>query len=302
MEKIGESLLKFTHGASTFIVNATEGARLMNWSINLADGAVRDVIYWPANAPYSGEGFTKTLGGNPILFPFCGKSYVEGKEGFWMSPEGNLLPMKMHGYAKDGQFVIEAAHDSGFTARFIPSEECKIAYPYNYEFRVSYRFSELAFSCELNLKNNGDEKIPWGAGIHPYFTLPWHSGQTRKMYRLKHDAKKASRFIMETGAFLPEDLDKNCFDDAEFNNRILTNFKTSELSFGLKNGEEDVRMVINSGGRPDPALCVVTWSLNDESPYYCVEPWISVPNSASTPKQFVAPGSSKSFIVDISLG
>lgn len=299
-EKSGQTLYKFTRGASSFVANIESGARLMNWSISLADGVVRDVVYWPENAPLGGGGeFGDVRGGIPVLFPFAGASFADGQKGFWKWNK-NTLPMQMHGYAKGGKFVPEFVSDFGFTALFQPDDACRQAYPFDYEFRVNYRFNELSLSCELSLKNLGSEKIPWCAGLHPYFFLPWGAGQTRKMYRLESDAKKAVRFTPD-GSFIPEDLFKNCFADPEFNNRILTNFKTAKVAFGPKSGEEDIFIKVGGGGKPEGGFCVVTWAESEDAPYYCVEPWQGAPNASANPKMFVAPESSKSFLVEISL-
>ena len=50
----------------------------MNWSVSLADGAVRDVVYWPEDAPRGGAGdeFGSVRGGIPVLFPFAGASFA----------------------------------------------------------------------------------------------------------------------------------------------------------------------------------------------------------------------------------
>ena len=48
----GETIHKWTVGASTFLAVPNNGARLMNWHIQLADGSVRDVIHWPEDADY----------------------------------------------------------------------------------------------------------------------------------------------------------------------------------------------------------------------------------------------------------
>lgn len=83
-EKSGQTLYKFTRGASSFVANIESGARLMNWSISLADGVVRDVVYWPENAPLGGGGeFGDVRGGIPVLFPFAGASFADGQKGFW---------------------------------------------------------------------------------------------------------------------------------------------------------------------------------------------------------------------------
>lgn len=301
-EDSGHKLFRFSRGPSAFVANIECGARLMNWSVSLADGAVRDVVHWPENAPRGGAGdaFGTVRGGIPVLFPFAGASFAGGRRDFWKTPEGEERPMKMHGYAKCGRFEAEIVSDFGFTALFKPGEDCAGTYPYKYEFRVSYRFNDLSLSCELSLKNLDSRKIPWCAGLHPYFSLPWGAGQTRKMYRLECDAKKAVRFLPDS-TFIPEDLFKNCFADPEFNNRILSNFKTARAAFGPKNGEEDIFIRVGGGGKPEGGFCLVTWSEFDDSPFYCVEPWMGPPNSAANPKHFVAPGASKTFLTEISL-
>jgi len=50
MEKItylGLALTRWRAGSSTFLALPEKGALLMNWNLTLADGSVRDVIYWP---------------------------------------------------------------------------------------------------------------------------------------------------------------------------------------------------------------------------------------------------------------
>ena len=84
MEKIpyfGQTLVRWRVGGSTFLALPEKGARLMNWNIAMGDGSVRDVIHWPEIASLAD--FHKTRGGNPILFPFCARSFDRGEAGFW---------------------------------------------------------------------------------------------------------------------------------------------------------------------------------------------------------------------------
>ena len=69
-EDSGHKLFRFSRGPSAFVANIECGARLMNWSVSLADGAVRDVVHWPENAPRGGAGdaFGTVRGGIPVLF------------------------------------------------------------------------------------------------------------------------------------------------------------------------------------------------------------------------------------------
>lgn len=284
--KIGDAeLRKWTRGVSTFVANLEEGARLVNWNLRMGDGDVRDVVYWPEGAPLAGANFPEARGGNPILFPFAGASFADGNKGFWKTPDGDVLPMKMHGYANDGKFESVSENDYGFTAKFLPSEECKKAYPFDYDFFVTYRFDEFSFVCDLCLKNLGNSEIPWGAGFHACYMLPWHKGLTRSSYRILNDAKKAFG-IDSKGKLFPKDISQSeNFDNPDLVNKIFTNLKTSEIRFGPKNGEEDLLVKINGGGRTEPGVCVVAWSESEDAPYYCVEPWLAHPNCVSDKKQ-----------------
>ena len=70
MEKItylGQTIVRWQVGASTFLALPEKGARLMNWNVTLGDGSVRDVIYWPELT--SLDDFFRIRGGNPILSP-----------------------------------------------------------------------------------------------------------------------------------------------------------------------------------------------------------------------------------------
>lgn len=232
-EDSGQKLYRFSRGPSAFVANHRV-RRAADELVGFARGRRgegRCVLAGRRAAWRRGDEFGSVRGGIPVLFPFAGASFAGEKRDFWKTPEGEVRPMKMHGYAKCGRFEPEMVSDFGFTALFKPDADCAEAYPYKYEFRVSYRFNELSLSCELTLKNLDSRKIPWCAGLHPYFLLPWGAGQTRKMYRLECDAKKAVRFLPDS-AFIPEDIFKNCFADPEFNNRILTNFKTAKVAFG----------------------------------------------------------------------
>ncbi|MBQ6534037.1 MAG: hypothetical protein IJI37_02610 [Opitutales bacterium] len=296
----GAKIYKYSVGPSSYLLNPFEGATLINWNVALADGDVRDVIYWPEDQPLSGADPMPVLGGMFLMFPFSGGSFVDGKEGSWIAPDGKRRPMRKHGYANSGKFEKVFASDTDIKLRYVPEGEALEAYPFDYNFEVFYKFGELAFSCELVLTNNGSERIPWGAGMHPFFAMPWAKGTTRKDYRLVHDAKKA-HYILKDGSIVPADGSKNCFADTEIQNRLHTHFKSGVVKVGTKNGEEEITIRINGGARPDPAITLVTWSASETEPYFCVEPWMSLPNSAPKPAHYVEPNSTKSFSVDFSL-
>ncbi len=66
--------------------------------------SVRDVIYWPEIDNL--DNIASVRGGNPILFPFSGRSYDRGEIHHWRADDGVRRPMPMHGCARQGQFRI----------------------------------------------------------------------------------------------------------------------------------------------------------------------------------------------------
>ncbi len=298
----GQRIGKWQVGASTYLAWPEAGARLMNWHVSLADGSVRDVIHWPEQADYSRP--AKIRGGNPILFPFAGRTFENGDIGYWRTPEGERRPMQMHGYARDGKFKLTHHSPAGFIATFEPSAACREAYPYDYEFSVHYRFSELAFWVDLVLTNHDRRPIPWCPGHHFYFQLPWHAHLSRGDYEIDVPAKKAF-YHAGDGRLEPtkDFLTKTTFADFALVDRIHCRLKRNSVTFGPKSEEENVTIRIGSDPVPSPWVSLVTWTETPDSPFYCVEPWMGPPNSPENKNgmHFVDPGKTGTFSVEVSL-
>jgi len=189
VDYLGQKIRKWNIGASTFLARPEKGALLMSWFLKLADGSMRDILYWPTLD--SLDDLSKVRGGNPILFPFCARTFDKGDIGFWTDPLGARRPMPMHGFARNGSYSVIEIHDGGFTSLLQPIQEDYEAYPFRYEFFVVYRFQELSIGVELRLANQDTCPIPWSAGHHFYFLLPWHDGATRGDYRIILPARKS---------------------------------------------------------------------------------------------------------------
>jgi galactose mutarotase-like enzyme len=306
MERIpylGHTIFKWQVGASSFLALPEKGARLMNWNVTLGDGSIRDVIYWPEVENL--DNIASVRGGNPILFPFSGRSYDKGELHHWRADDGVRRPMPMHGLARQGLFRTTRLDEGGFSAQFIPDEAAKAAYPYDYEFVVSYRFDTAAVFVELQLTNHGRAPIPWSAGHHFYFTLPWSAGRTR------HD------YVIETSAtkYLQRD-DQGLLRDGprvnpreRLDNKNLVDLIHAGLRrdiFGVTESATGTRLLFRTSmaGSSSKDLAVVTWTQDEKSPFYCIEPWMGPPNAAETKVglHLVAPGQTQKFYVEISLG
>ncbi len=304
MEKIsylGATLLRWQVGPSTFLALPEHGARLMNWNVTLGDGSVRDVIYWPELTTL--DEVYKVRGGNPILFPFGGRCFDDGEIYFWRAADGVRRPMPLHGIARQGAFRLVHAGERGFTAQFVPGEEARACYPFDYEFTVSYRFEPLGLFCEFALKNLGAAPLPWSAGHHFYFTLPWSDGLKRSDYTIRIPATRTFRQDFKNGQLVPgprlaaeENLAGKDLIDC-----VHSGLRSREVVFGDKAGAG--RIILGHGVErvPPPDAALVTWTAADDSPFYCVEPWMGPPNAAGHKAglHHVPVGGSQNFLVEI---
>jgi galactose mutarotase-like enzyme len=305
MEKIpyfGQSLLRWRVGGSTFMALPEKGARLMNWNIEMGDGSVRDVIQWPEIASLAE--FTKARGGNPILFPFCARSFDKGEIGFWRDAKGVRRPIPIHGVARQGEFRTTRVDATGFEAVFVPGEEAVVSYPFRYEFRVAYRFSAFGLTCNLSLENLGDEPLPWSAGHHFYFKLPWTEGSKRGDYIIRIPAASTLRQDA-SGNLIPGP--KLALDEPMDNPALIDTFhaalRSPEVAFGEKGHPGDIVVRLGSEAAAPADAVFVTWTLADDSPYYCVEPWMGPANAPETKKglHYVAPGAQETFTVSVAV-
>jgi galactose mutarotase-like enzyme len=297
-----QTLTRWRVGNSTFLALPERGARLMNWNITLGDGSVRDVLYWPEKADFAD--IAKVRGGNPILFPFNGRSFDRGEIFFWRAADGVRRPMPMHGIARQGEFKVTQLDARGFVAQFVPGEEARACYPYEYEFTVTYRFEPVGLSCEFALTNLGREPLPWSAGHHFYFTLPWTEGTNRNDYFIRVPGTKRLRHD-PTGALVagPQLQPEESLANPAMVDTLHLGLRSNEVVFGEKSGLGNVHVRLGTEKVPNPDATFVTWTLADESPFYCVEPWMGPPNAPENKigLHHVAPGETQKFAVSVSV-
>jgi galactose mutarotase-like enzyme len=275
---LGHTLHRWHVGQSTFLALPEKGARLLNWSITLGDGSVRDVIYWPELS--SLDDFHRIRGGNPILFPFNGRTFDQGEQGFWRGPDGVRRPMPQHGLARQGEFKVLWMDARGFAAQFVPGAEARAAYPFDYEFTVTYRFEPFGLACEFALRNLGREPLPWSAGHHFYFTLPWSEGAKRGEYLIRIPATQ--RWKQDaTGRLVagPQLQPEERLSNPALVDTLHTGLRGNEVVFGEKGRPGDVRVRLGTERTPAPDATFVTWTPDDQAPFYCVEPWMGPPGA-----------------------
>ena len=303
MEKVpyqGQTLTRWRVGNSTFLALPEKGARLMNWNLTLGDGSVRDVLYWPENADFAD--IAKVRGGNPILFPFNGRCFDQGEIFFWRAADGVRRPIPLHGIARQAEFKITHLDARGFSAQLVPGAEAQAAYPFDYEFSITYRFEPFGLTCEFALTNLGSEPLPWSAGHHFYFTLPWSEGLTRSDYLIRIPATKRLKQD-PTGALIagPALQPEESMSNKALIDTFHTGLRSNEVIFGEKGRPGDITVRLGGEKIPPPDATFVTWSLADDSPFFCVEPWMGPANAAGhkVGLHLVPPGQTQKFSVSV---
>ncbi|MGK0236602.1 MAG: galactose mutarotase-like enzyme [Candidatus Pelagisphaera sp.] len=300
IEYLGARIHRWQVGASTFLVSTQTGARLMNWNISYPDGTFRDIVRWPEISDPTE--IVKTRGGNPILFPFSARTFDQGEIYSWKDLAGNRRPMPMHGIARQGTFEITRIDETGFASRLIPDAKANEAYPYEYDFEVVYRFEEKELTVELRLRNNDTVPIPWSAGHHFYFNLPWIEGTTRSDYEITIPAKKACRHAADGSLFeanLPKR--KESIANPELIDRIHYDLSRSVVTCECLLDNSKIEIEMGADRKPHPEYTVVTWTESDTAPYFCIEPWMGPPNSPETKVglHMVNPGEREAFSVTV---
>lgn len=290
---------RYRVGSSEFTILPEAGCRLMRWDVHTAS-AIREVLHWPD--AWDAANIAAVRGGNPLLFPFCGRTFHRGVENSWKAPDGKVRPMPKHGFARNGRFKVIAQSESSISCELIPTDHDLEAYPFSYTFTVTYTFSELAFTVNFSLHNHDRVDIPWSAGHHFYFTLPWHRGAHRGDYQLHLEAKKCA-YHAPDGTLVRQKDREACHNlgDLALNDRIHWELRHRRASFGPKGGEEAVHIAFHGNPllAPPKPFSIVTWAESTDSPYYCVEPWMGPPNA--TQLHWVQPARSEQFEVEISL-
>lgn len=289
-------------GDSTFIAIPERGARLLKWSVGRAGDPIREVLHWPDLN--SLERLATVRGGNPILFPFCARTFDRGEIHSWRDDAGVVRPMPLHGFARQGAFRVVSIDATGFCAMLVPDADARKAYPYDYEFSVRYRFLSRAMKVDLELANRGTSPIPWSAGHHFYLEVPWTAGLARRDYSVEIPATRSyrqdTRGRLEPG---PRFEGPIRLDDPRLSSTTHAGLAGNQFSVRERDNGSAIRITTEYGNtRPDEAA-FTTWTQDEDVPYYCFEPWMGPPNSPETRigLHHVPPGETQRFTVELAL-
>jgi galactose mutarotase-like enzyme len=149
------------------------------------------------------------------------------------------------------------------------------AYPFAFQFDVVFTLApESRLEIRFETTNHSERPLPYYAGHHFYFAIPhaerpdWHLlcacaswGRQNPVGAIVHEPATTEQLSLADPAIV---------------DRFAIEPKTHHVT--LINAIAARRLVIELPG-PTPWYAVTTWTEKPDSDFYCVEPWLGLPNA-----------------------
>ncbi|CAG9185344.1 aldose epimerase family protein [Cupriavidus pinatubonensis] len=263
-----QDLIRIGNDDNFLLLAPQYGGRLVRWVRN-----GEDILYWPDNADWSRP--AKVRGGNPLLFPFIGRHFVDGNPGQWRDAQGTVHTLAQHGFARDLPYDVTTI-DGGaaITMTLRDSDATRAGFPFAFAFEVIYALLPDGLEVTLRTTNTGNQRLPCYPGHHFYFALP-HTQRAAASLRLPRadrvrqlpDGRPGPSEAGGTTYRLDEPLLQDTFHVFHGTARATMEIPGRTIAFEL-----DL-----PGSAPWHA--VTTWSESETSDFYCVEPWVGLPDA-----------------------
>jgi len=287
----GQDVIELKNGCARALVAPQAGGRLVTWEVGGTP-----VIPWPDDADWSKPGSVR--GGNPLLFPFIARHYVNGQLGYWKNATGQTFELPMHGFARNAKFEAVEVTESKIRLRLAGGKTEHAGYPFAYEFDAIYELNDNRLRCTFETTNPGEEPMPYYAGHHFYFNVP---ANERADWEVEIPCKEWGRqddqgnIHMEPAASPVMQL-----ADWDIVDRFSVHPTAGEVTLRRKSDGRKVVIHLNAGGM-EPWYAVTTWTQKPESDFFCVEPWLGLPNAIhhGMGLHYISPGETEVAICEL---
>ena len=213
----------------------------------------------------------------PILFPHAGK-VVDGK----IEAKGQVYESGQHGFARlmEHDFV-EQSKDT-IVLELCSSPETLSKFPYEFRLISTFTLEGDTVHHTLTVENLDEDKLPFGIGYHPAFTVPFDDKHVATDYELRFSETESPICInnLPTGLMhgdlyhLPTNIQSLPVDENLFANdsHCMVNLKSATLGLYEKGTGRGV--VCNIQEFPYTLI----WSKPGMPHFVCIEPWHSLPS------------------------
>jgi galactose mutarotase-like enzyme len=225
-------------------------------------------------------------GGNPVLFPAPGKLRDNAYQ-----RDGKHGSMPQHGFARNFAWEVASTSAEGAaraTLRLASSDTTRAAYPWDFVAEYTYALRGPLLRIDLAFTNTGSERMPFGAGFHPYFLVRQSEKGDARVHttatRAFDNVTKTSHALERIDLTLPE-VDMHLQDHGPLP-------CTLEWPGG--------RIVVR--GSPEFTHWVI-WTLSGKD-FVCVEPWTCPGDALNTGDRLItlAPSETRRLWVEYALG
>lgn len=214
------------------------------------------------------------------LFPVCGRLW-ENKYTY----EGEAYEMGSHGFARGKEWEVTQQTATVLTLQLLPDEETLAAYPFRFALEITYVLNGDSLTVTTNVRNEGDQMMPFSVGGHPGFNAPLTKDTAFEDYKLVFDEPcqplqfvndencfhlgKMKVFPLEDGQVLP--LTHGLFD----NDAIFLQNTCGGITLCSDKTEHSVRL-----SHPDSPYLGLWHTPRSDAPFVCLEPWVQSPSRA----------------------
>ena len=213
----------------------------------------------------------------PILFPHAGK-VVDGK----IEAKGQIFEATQHGFARlmEHEFVDQTADT--IVLELCSNAETLAKFPYEFRLVSTFTLEGDTVHHTLTVENLDAEKLPFGIGYHPAFTIPFDDKHVATDYELRFSEMESpiclnclpTGLVQKDHYFLPANITSLAIDEELFANdsHCMTNLKSAALGIYEKGTGRGV--VCNIQEFPYTLI----WSKPGMPRFVCIEPWQSLPS------------------------
>lgn len=220
--------------------------------------------------------------GNPILFPLVSFNHTAGKEHHY-EWNGQVYEMPQHGFARRSKWTVVEEKPASVTMELQDNESTRAHYPFSFRHCVTYHLEHGRLHWEQVIENRSPEPMPFATGFHPYFNVPLSSKSERgacfvevpegkRMTMHDRGASFSAKPFPAQNWSVQEDVSDTLF---------LAGLKKQEVA--LVDPASELEVVLNFEDAPMHRFLAL-WAKTPEAPYFCIEPWTSLPNAFSRPK------------------
>ena len=221
----------------------------------------------------------------PILFPHAGK-VVDGI----IEAKGQEYASSQHGFARVMEHDFVDQTDDTIVLELCSNEQTLARFPYEFRLISTFTLEKDTLHHSLTVENLDAEKLPFGIGYHPAFTIPFDDAHVATDYEFRFSEMESPLCLncLPTGLlqnnhyYLGTNISSIAVDEKLFENDsyCMTNLKSRTLGIYEKGTGRGV--VCNIEEFPYTLI----WSKKGMPKFVCIEPWHSLPSPEGGSKKW----------------